>query len=623
MVKKRIILLSLLLGLAIALLGLLLLIMGRSRGRTAAVHAAAQTTPAATEAPVTVVTARPTTAPTEDPRLFLSTGPIDRSVATLTLSSLTKEDLDVIRQLNWLTLLDGRACENYALLRAFSETVAYPVLWSVPLGGTRVDSDTVELVVPADVTDPEAVLAALEELPNLETVDLRASGLDNAGALALREAKPEITVLYDVTVQGSKLDADTRTLELEAKNVSDWDTLAREIGYLRDLEGIAVNGAVTPEQAAYLLEGAGSIPVRYSVSFRGRTIDSEDTEADFSDLPSAELGAIKSVLTVLPNIRRVNLDPAKGTSKWTLDEADQLQTFREGMVVNYTTKYFGVSFSLADEVVSFNKKNLKKKLNELKELLPYLRNVKRVDMENCRIDNETMAALRDEFPQPKLVWRVTVGGYSVRTDAWMIKFSAGGSRALYDKDCANLKYCREIKYLDLGHNKIKHLDFVAYMPDLEVCIMYNPMSNIQGIENCPKLEFFECYSCGLMDLSPLSACTELKHLNVCYNNLTDITPLYGLTKLERLWIARNNIPAEQIEQFKELVPGCEVNTTTHNPTRGGWRYFDEEFTQITPRYALLREQFQYDHTNLRSYGDGWYEEKTVHNGPLPTAAPEN
>ena len=139
--------------------------------------------------------------------------------------------------------------------------------------------------------------------------------------------------------------------------------------------------------------------------------------------------------------------------------------------------------------------------------------------------------------------------------------------------------------------------FVPYMPDLEVCIMYNPMANINGIEQCPKLEFFECYSCNLKDISPLAACTELKHLNVCYNNLTDISPLYGLTKLERLWIARNpDIPADQIEHFKELVPGCEVNTTTHNPTRGGWRYFDEEFTQITPRYELLRQQFRYEDT---------------------------
>ena len=612
--KKRIILLSLLLGLAIALLGLLLLIMGGRQSQTAAAPIQTQPLPAATEAPIAVPTAKPTVAPTEDPRLQLSTGPVDRGVTSLTLTSVNEEDLTLIRELSGLTLLDGRACEDWSLLRAFSETVTYPVLWSVPVGSVRVDSDAAELIVPGELTTAEEVLTALDALPAVQTVDLKSSGLGNEEAIALQAARPELAILFDVLVQGSRMDGDTRMLELNADQISDWDALAREIGYLKDLEGITVNGAVTPEQAAYLLEGAGNVPARYSVSFQGRTIDSDATEADFSDLPSDQLGAIKAVLTVLPNIRRVNLDPQKGSSKWTLDEVDQLQLFREGMLVNYTTKSFGVSFSLADEVVSFNKKNLKRKVEEVRLLLPYLRNVKRVDMEDCSIDNETMAALRDEFPQVKIVWRVKVGGYSVRTDAWMVKFSAGGGKTLYDKDVANLKYCREMKYLDLGHNKIKHLDgFAPYMPDLEVCIMYNPMSNIKGIEGCTKLEFFECYSCGLKDISPLAACTELKHLNVCYNNLSDITPLFGLTKLERLWISRNpNIPASQIAQFKELVPGCEVNTTTQNPTRGGWRYYDEEFTQITPRYALLREQFRYDETELRSYGDGWWADHTVH-----------
>ncbi len=611
--KKRIILLSSLLGLAIALLGVLLLVLGRGGSEPIP---AAQPVLAQTALVTLAPTEAPTPAPTEDPRLMLSFGPVDRGVTELILPSVTEEDLALIRELNALTLLDGRACANGSLLHAFSETVAYPVRWTVKLGGVAFNDDITVLPVPAAVTSAEEVLSALPDLPQVVTVDLRESGLDNDGAMALREALPETEVLYAVSVQGVKTSADVKTLELAAADVKDWDGLAREIGYLPALERITVTGDLTPEQAAYLLEGAGQVPADYSIAFRGRSIRSTDTEVDVSDLPSSELGAIKAVLAVLPQVRRVNLDPKSGSSGWTLDEADQLQSLREGLLVNYTTKSFGVSFSLADEVVSFNKKNLKRKVEELKLLLPYLRNVKRVDLENCNIDNETMAALRDQFPQPKLVWRVNVGSYSVRTDAWMIKFSAGGSRSLYDKDCANLKYCREIKYLDLGHNKIKHMDFVTYMPDLEVCIMYNPMSNINGIEQCPKLEFFECYSCGLKDLSPLAACTELKHLNVCYNNLTDITPLYGLTKLERLWISRNNIPADQIEQFKALVPGCEVNTTTHNPTRGGWRYFDEAFTQITPRYELLRQQFRYDETNLRSYGDGWYDDKTVHYTPL-------
>ena len=607
--KKRIILLSSLLGVAVALLGLLLLIMTRG-GREAA-------QPAATAAPTAAPAAEPTATP--DPRLQLSSGPVDRDVKELTLASVTAEDLDLIRELPDLTLLDGRACEDGSLLRAFSETVAYPVLWSVALGDVRVDGDATELVVPPSVTTAAEVQAALADLPQVGSVDLRESGLDNEEVAALKGALPELSVQYSVTVQGMRDDPDMKVLELDASMISDWDALAQEIGLLRSLEQIVVTGALTPEQAAYLLEGAGSIPVSYSVSFKGRTIGSDEEAVDFSDLPASDLGAIKAALIVLPKVKKVNLDPKKGSSKWTLDEADQLQQFREGLLVGYTTKSFGVSFSLADEVVSFNGKNLKRRIEELKLLLPYLRNVKRVDMENCGIDNETMAALRDEFPQPKLVWRVKVGAYTVRTDARMIKFSAGGGKALHE----NLKYCRDVRYLDLGHNEFKHIDFVANMPELEVCIIaVGYMTSLEGIQNCPKLEYAEFLSGLISDVTPLASCTELVHLNLVYNRIKDITPLYGLTKLERLWISRNDIPADQVAKFKELVPNCQVNTTVQNPTRGGWRYFDEEFTQITPRYALLCQQFHYDNAKLRSYGDGWWDDGKVHAGDPPAYEPK-
>ena len=610
---KRIILLSSLLGVAVALLGLLLLIMTRG-GREAA-------QPAATAAPTAAPAAEPTATP--DPRLQLSSGPVDRDVKELTLASVTAEDLDLIRELPDLTLLDGRACEDGSLLRAFSETVAYPVLWSVALGDVRVDGDATELVVPPSVTTAAEVLAVLADLPQVGSVDLRESGLDNEEVVALKGALPELSVQYSVTVQGMRDDPDMKVLELDASMISDWDALAQEIGLLRSLEQIVVTGALTPEQAAYLLEGAGSIPVSYSVSFKGRTIGSDEEAVDFSDLPASDLGAIKAALIVLPKVKKVNLDPKKGSSKWTLDEADQLQQFREGLLVGYTTKSFGVSFSLADEVVSFNGKNLKRRIEELKLLLPYLRNVKRVDMENCGIDNETMAALRDQFPQPKLVWRVKVGAYTVRTDARMIKFSAGGGKALHDKDTENLKYCRDVRYLDLGHNEFKHIDFVANMPELEVCIIaVGYMTSLEGIQNCPKLEYAEFLSGLISDVTPLASCTELVHLNLVYNRIKDITPLYGLTKLERLWISRNDIPADQVAKFKELVPNCQVNTTVQNPTRGGWRYFDEEFTQITPRYALLCQQFHYDNAKLRSYGDGWWDDGKVHAGDPPAYEPK-
>ena len=80
--KRRIILLSLLLGLAIALLGVLLMIMlGQDRGKAPAAEAQPSLASVLrTEELAPTPTEEPVPTPTEDPRLLLSSGPVDRNV---------------------------------------------------------------------------------------------------------------------------------------------------------------------------------------------------------------------------------------------------------------------------------------------------------------------------------------------------------------------------------------------------------------------------------------------------------------------------------------------------------------------------------------------------------------
>jgi hypothetical protein len=222
-------------------------------------------------------------------------------------------------------------------------------------------------------------------------------------------------------------------------------------------------------------------------------------------------------------------------------------------------------------------------------------------MENCGIRNEVMAQLREDFPQPKIVWRIRIGRYySCRTDSIMIRCSYDLDEArLRDKDLTALKYCNEVQYLDLGHNRFTKTDFLAYMPEIRVLIIAaGYVTNISGVEHCTKLEYCEFLSGGIRDVSPLAACTELRHLNLSYNLISDITPLYGLKNLERLWISRNPIPADQIETIKTLLPDCTINTTTQNPTGEGWRYLPDG--SRCERYELLRKQFFYD-LHITSY----------------------
>ena len=323
----------------------------------------------------------------------------------------------------------------------------------------------------------------------------------------------------------------------------------------------------------------------------GQTLTGDEQGLDLSGLAAEDIPGWTDALVQLPRLQEVFLDPAEGDSPWTLADAGQLIARYPDLLVHYTTEAFGVTFSLTDEVVSFNKIDLSDKVDELEALLPCMVHVGRLDMEYCNIPDEQMAELRAAYPNPKIVWRVFVKGiYHCRTDAIMVRFSFNADmNRLYDKDTHPLIYCNEMKYLDLGHDKITDAYFTAYMPELEVCILaVGEITDISALANCPKLEYLEIFTGHVTDISVLAELKNLKHLNIANNQITDISPLFELD-LERLWCSRNPIPQEQIEEFQRRFPDCEVNTTASNPTGDGWR----GKTGYAPRYKLLREQFCY------------------------------
>ena len=140
---------------------------------------------------------------------------------------------------------------------------------------------------------------------------------------------------------------------------------------------------------------------------------------------------------------------------------------------------------------------------------------------------------------------------------------------------------------------ITHVDFLSYMPNLEVAILaLTNVSDISGLANCPKLEYLEIFTSKVSDLSPLANCTELKHLNIAkLPGVQDLSPLFGLQKLERLRILNYlYFPFDQLEEFKKQVPTCQVLDRDWDETDGGWRY---DSNGQVPRYKLLREQMQY------------------------------
>lgn len=279
--------------------------------------------------------------------------------------------------------------------------------------------------------------------------------------------------------------------------------------------------------------------------------------------------------------------------------------------VPYEFEVYGQTFSTDCEEIDLNHIRIDDNGDELRKYLPECYRLKTVIMDSCRVDDEHMAKLREDYPDIEFVWRVFFGGeYSCRTNVEKILASCPGAAGdLTVENYQGLKYCTKVRYLDIGHNEeLNDISAVAYMPDLEVAVLAMIyFTDLSPVENCTKLEFLEIQSNYITDLSPLRNLKNLKHLNICNNpDLADITPIMDLD-LDRLWIGvLTQIPQEQIDEYIRRHPNCEVNTDAYDPHGGDWRYTGAGYSE---RYALLVEQFGYDRQDYTlSWRDRYFYE---------------
>jgi len=348
----------------------------------------------------------------------------------------------------------------------------------------------------------------------------------------------------------------------------------------------------------------------------GQTISLNDAELDLSGIGSEDVQRAMSLISMMPKLSFIELGKEGGSLSW--ENVHDLQSIFSDIDMHYEFELYGKTYTINDEAMDFSFQTISDNGEALRKVLPYLLKCNYVDMDSCGISNERMAQLQAEFPNVKLVWRVFFGhAYTLRTDEERLlasKVSQGGN--LNQNDLADLKYCTDLKYLDLGHNlNISDLSFLSGLTKLEVVILaMNSFTDIGPLANCHNLEYLELYTSNLESVEPLRNMTKLRHLNIGSTKVSDISPLYDL-ELERLWIGGvTPVPDEQIEKMKELHPDCQIDSTVADPSDGLWRYAR---TDCWPwphheRYTLLREQMGY---NELAYNFKWKDEKyTEHFG---------
>ncbi len=397
------------------------------------------------------------------------------------------------------------------------------------------------------------------------------------------------------------------------------------------LLSLAVRG-----QSAFAAEPVGEL------SLSGFRLDADAQALDLSQLDPAEVKAAIAACSPLTNVKTVELMDEQGESAFTAEDVRALKAALPDAAIHYVFELFGQRVSTLDENVVFDNIRLEEAdeaaLSDALEVLKCTRFV--LDKTVGGMRDETLARLRDDYPERGLVWRVYFAGqteetrsyYSALTDEEILRLTW-----LFDnRNVEPLKYFTNAVYLDIGHNgALSDLSFAACMPRLECLIASGSLvADIFALANCPDLTWAEFCFCGcLEDLSPLAGLEKLKYLNISYCNVKDIRALEKLP-LERLVAFFCPIPPEQQEQFLARHPDCLAGFVGDQPYGYPWRYNAEAAvaSDFFPYYSRMRELFLYDDPNYfgnnrySPYGPGYlslrpynlvFGEDGTGQGPIP------
>lgn len=234
--------------------------------------------------------------------------------------------------------------------------------------------------------------------------------------------------------------------------------------------------------------------------------------------------------------------------------------------------------------------DMKLSMKELTAFLDRFPDLAHVDMFGTQVDKDDIELLTSRYPNVTFGWTIHIfgknKGHNVRTDQTAFSTLHGDCYPHSSEQLEVLRYCTELRALDLGHNRLNDISFLSGMTKLRVLILAgNDIKDISPLANMPELEYVELFSNKINDLSPLTELPHLMDLNLTYNRVPDTAELLKMPHLKRLWVAHciPNLKGKTLNALYEALPDTQV-IVEGEPTQNGWRKH--------PHYDVLKLMFQ-------------------------------
>lgn len=475
------------------------------------------------------------------------------------------------------------------------------VLWNVPFQGGVVSSDAKEITVKTlNQEDVEHIAAYLPALQKVNATECR----DYEALNALAAKRPGLELQYSVDLGGASFAPESEALTL---NVGDYtfDALMKNLPYLTRVKNVHFKTPeLSLEQVNQLREAFPEVEIACTVEIMGQEYSTETTVLDLSMMTAKDVPEVAQKLGMLSGLEMVELVNKDGESNLTKEDVKALMEAAPDTDFHYVFDFYGVKISTTDEEVVVKNKKIKDEGEaEVRLALDLMQNCKRFVLDNCKISNEVMAKIREDYrDKTKVVWRIYFGEGTSLTDAEIIRSTYN----VTDDNSHDLVYCEDVRYMDLGHNEfLDYVPFVEGMPKLEVVIVSGaPVKDLSPFANCKDLRILEIANClYIPDLKPLAACEKLEMLNISYTRLTDLSPIDKLP-LTHLMAVHNKIPDEEEERYAKEHPDTLSIFKGDQPYGTGWRY--DRDNKPLPWYADITEVFRYPKAPNNV---GWYLKK--------------
>lgn len=242
---------------------------------------------------------------------------------SLNISTLSENDLQMLRYFPMLEQIDANGCREYALLEQLRQQ--HPELqveYTVPVAGKEYSVDAETVKVDSLTREDIEMMEHMKQLKHVDATDCR----DCTQLSALRRIHPEVTVSYRTEVLGKALTQEDTSVVFQSPDV---ERLMEELNGAVSLEAVHMEEPVgSAETLVALTEVYPQIVFTWNKTVLDKTFSSMDSEIDFSKMPLDSTDPVEEAMKYFPYAEKVIMSDC-GIDNETMAE------FREKMRPEY------------------------------------------------------------------------------------------------------------------------------------------------------------------------------------------------------------------------------------------------------------------------------------------------